>query len=340
MVCVCSSTLAVVGCFLLGFIAGFVLLLLFQWSTVPSVLEDRIADSSSTLRGSLIQQAAQNNNDAATHCVLPLGTQVVTLGKHTKNPYQLVVYREDDFLSQEIAKKGYWEIRSLQDMAQLAPSLSLPTVSNLRTQENTAFYDVGANIGYYSFLFAAAGYRVVALEPESSNLALFKASLCLNERTGISARITLLEYGLVGESSLNCTMLVGRVVPRSRKYLHSIGRLQCDPKYQCHADKDLICQRNVAVTTLPQILKENDLNLPSPDIIKIDAEGYEYPILESVFAPSVSDHRPPIQPKIIQYENRNTRAAPLIAQLLTSNGYTIGTQRGHDSNTIAEFLSR
>jgi FkbM family methyltransferase len=327
-------------CLILGFITGFVFLLSFQLYITPPLLDDRKNDNmetASTLRGELIQQAAIDHKDEASSCALPLGTEVVTLGKKTEMQYEIVVYREDDFLSSEIMKKGFWEISSLREMAALAPSMTIPPVASVGAQANTTFYDIGANIGYYSFLFAASGYRVVAFEPEMENVTLFRASLCLNERTGISQRITLLDYALAGESSHNCT-LVGRVIPRSRKYLHSIPRLICDQKFKCNPNKDLICQRIVPVTTLPQTINRPSPKLPLPDIIKLDTEGHEFSILESIFAPSSSD-RPLIKPKIIQYENKNGRAAPLIATLLTANGYTIGTKRGHDSNTIAEFMS-
>jgi FkbM family methyltransferase len=336
---ICSSTLLVLVFLFLGFITGFIILLIFQFYISPPFSDDRRNGNidSPTLRGELMEQVAKRNVDETSRCVLPLGTDAVTLGKETKTPYTLVVYREDDFLSSEIMKKGFWEIRSVGEMADLAPSMTIPPAMRVEAAANTTFYDFGANIGYYSFLFAASGYTVIAFEPEMSNVALFRASLCLNEWTGISQRITLLEHALSGENSRNCT-LVGRVTPRRRKYLHSIPRLQCGQNYRCHPKKDMICQRDVPVTTLTEIIDEHFPKLPLPDIVKLDAEGHELPILESLFAPSSND-RPHLQPKIVQYENTNSRAAPLIAALLTAKGYTIGTKRGHDSNTIAEFMS-
>jgi hypothetical protein len=65
------------------------------------------------------------------------------------------------------------------------------------------FVDIGANIGWFTFLMAAAGYRVYAFEPYSPNARLMQITMCLNPP--LASRITLTTYGL-GENSSTCSL--------------------------------------------------------------------------------------------------------------------------------------
>ena len=73
------------------------------------------------------------------------------------------------------------------------------------------FLDVGANLGYYSVLFASRGWRVVAVEPMARNRAALRASLCLNPH--LTASVSLHSRALVSpsQSGLRC---VARSDPR------------------------------------------------------------------------------------------------------------------------------
>jgi FkbM family methyltransferase len=348
---IASTTYIIVSLFL-GFFAGLLLLFLLRQPIIPSLLNNsdgtKSDSSTTTMTNMLIQQAEQNNKDETNQCVIPLGTTVVNI-----RGFRLVVHNKDnDFLSSQIIEKGFWEIRDVEGMAALSPSMTIPgpvlTTSDGTTM-NTTFYDIGANIGYYSFLFAEAGYTVLAFEPETANVGLFRASLCLNQGT-ISQRITLYEYAIsnINQNTNNLATesdckLVGRVAQRTRKYLYSIPRINCDPTYKCLPDKDLICQTNVPITTLQNFVSDLQPNVPLPNIIKLDVEGQELNIIESIFQqekakPKMSNNIiRRIEPMMIQYENTNGRNAPMIASLLSINGFTIGTKRGHDYNTIAEY---
>ena len=48
-------------------------------------------------------------------------------------------------------------------------------------QPGMTFIDIGANLGYYSLLFIASGYKVYAIEPFGANRRALQASLCLLE---------------------------------------------------------------------------------------------------------------------------------------------------------------
>ena len=341
----------------LGFICGFlllVLLYLFSILTPIPIYNTKtnfdVATTPTTITGALIQQAAQNNKDETNRCVVPLGTTVATVKPNgsSEASFQLVVHN-DDFLSSQIVAKGFWEIRSLDEMAALSPSLTIPKSSTTPAEATATFYDVGANIGYYSFLFAAAGYNVIAFEPEKSNIALFRASMCLN--ANINHRIKLYDYVISDINSANngtttkdCKF-VGRVNSRTRKYLYSIPRLNCDTNYRCIPDQDLICQTNLTITTLDRFVNKLHPEAPLPHIIKLDVEGQELKVIESIFTnnnvqpkgASSQQLKRRIEPILIQYENKDARYEETISSILTINGYKIGAKRGHDRNTIAEY---
>merc|ERR1719436_1287957 len=60
---------------------------------------------------------------------------------------------------------------------------------------NGTFLDIGANLGYYSLLFAHKGYKVIAVEPMTRNRRAIEASLCLNP--DLRGRVTVIPAALV-----------------------------------------------------------------------------------------------------------------------------------------------
>ena len=79
---------------------------------------------------------------------------------------------EDRYISLELQKFGVWEKplheRMLDLMRAVAPS------------SNATFLDVGSNIGFHALGLAAAGYKVVAVEPLQRNVELLRKSVVAN----------------------------------------------------------------------------------------------------------------------------------------------------------------
>jgi hypothetical protein len=94
----------------------------------------------------------------------------------------------------------------------------------------------------------------------------------------------------------------------------------------------------VTVTTLAQLLMnytadtDTNNNNNNSTIVKIDVEGHELQALQGLLNAS------PLRPKLIQFENKDPRITQNLTELLESAGYTVGTARGHDENTMAELL--
>ena len=234
-------------------------------------------------------------------------------------------------------------------MAALTPSQSLPKPNNA----TTLFYDIGANVGYYSFLFAAHGYTSVAVEPEPGNVALLRASACLNP----DLKVEIVSVALTNaEESHNMTCrLSAEATRRTQKYLHAIERLTCTtkttnatntpPACQASLASNEICVDHVPVTTLAELIHqytttttENGTVPPPPAIVKVDVEGHDFKVLQGLL--NDDHHTTGWRPALIQFENKDPRVSPALTALLESAGYVVGTARGHDQNTMAELLQQ
>lgn len=257
-------------------------------------------------------------------CTLPPGTSTTTIVPKDGSPsFELVLY-DFDFMSNKIRRSGAWELSSVAQLADLAPSGILPP------KTMGAVYDIGATVGYFGFLFAAAGYDVVAVEPELENIELLKASKCLNPK--LANQITIVPVALSDAPKEGC-QLKARVRKRAKKYLHSVPKLFCPAEEPCDPDLDLVCQENVVTTTLDGIIAQH--NLPRPAIVKLDVEGQERQVMHGM---AKTLRKSP--PAFVQYENRDYRVEQEIADYLTSHGYVVGTARGHDQNTVAEYVGK
>jgi FkbM family methyltransferase len=90
--------------------------------------------------------------------------------------FSIKLHPVGEYISDYIRKFGTWEP---------IPTTILEEIYNAAAT-NTLFVDVGANIGYYSLHAASFGIPVMAFEPVSANLALFKKSI---EKNGFQDKI-------------------------------------------------------------------------------------------------------------------------------------------------------
>ena len=79
--------------------------------------------------------------------------------------FTMAVRADSDAVSERILSRGFWELRHPQELATQAGA-STPALPPRGT-----LVDVGANLGYYSLLFAAHGYDALAIEPMLLNRA-------------------------------------------------------------------------------------------------------------------------------------------------------------------------
>lgn len=112
-------------------------------------------------------------------------------------------------------------------------------------------YDIGANIGYHTQGFAHMAKHVYAFEPNLKNIKL------LEKNTSHLPNVTIIRKA------------VGDVAGVS--YISDYNLDQFGNYGECMmTDKGQRCE----------VIKLDDMNLPLPDIIKIDVEGYELKVIE------------------------------------------------------------
>lgn len=165
---------------------------------------------------------------------------------------------QDDIVCDSICNWGYWEFASIAAMG-------FPQTP----QGNVV--DVGANVGWYTFLFAQAGHTVHAFEALSSNVALLRGSLCANP--SLPGRVEIHEVALSEIAGGKCEVF-------SSVRNVGDGSLCCDMNNcEMYWNKLYRHRQSVQVSTLDsELLKSRILDKPLA-FLKVDVEGLECEVL-------------------------------------------------------------
>jgi FkbM family methyltransferase len=125
--------------------------------------------------------------------------------------------------------------------------------------------DIGANVGMFTIVAAAFGYRVIAFEAMPDNVRAIRETLCWNPH--LADRVALFPYGL-GATRATC-----RIISADENIAD--GHVVCDEK-ELVAYGDEYAQRGkVEIVRLDEIL--GGVEVP---VVKIDVEGYEPHVLK------------------------------------------------------------
>mmetsp|Transcript_8617 Transcript_8617/g.15469 ORF Transcript_8617/g.15469 Transcript_8617/m.15469 type:complete len:329 (-) Transcript_8617:24-1010(-) len=175
--------------------------------------------------------------------------------------FDMVVLGRNDIVSGSLLSTGAWELKSAAAFA-AAMQTQLPT--------NGTFVDIGANIGYYSMLFAHAGFNVLAFEPMTRNRAAIEGTLCLHPE--LRSRVKVIPAALVAPEEVDKT----RCVIRSTNYEVNIG----NGFLKCGSPEDVKgCTSGDANCEIVPVMTLNDAlareNLASVDVVKMDVEAFE-----------------------------------------------------------------
>ena len=173
--------------------------------------------------------------------------------------YRMATHAGEDVVSSALQQTGRWETESIATLG----------VDNATDARAGTFIDIGANLGYFSFLFAHHGYRVFAVEPLQSNRRAIEATLCLNPRFALSDRFTLIPTP-VGPPAL-CKMV-------SNFRNRGNGRLTCEapggrPAFRPCATRrpsDAPLCENMSTALLDSVLSVVPRDTPRPIVVKID----------------------------------------------------------------------
>jgi FkbM family methyltransferase len=198
-----------------------------------------------------------SSSSMRSECV-PAGMQAVW----TSAGFRMVVLTGGDIVSDSLRARGYWDISQPSQLLSPVPGMTLPP--------SGIFLDIGGNIGYFSLLFANAGYDVMMIEPMTQNRKAFEASLCLNPH--LRDRIKVHPVALVSpaDTSMKCV-----IKPTNTAINRGNGFLTCGSAEDVGAC-DAPCEE-VLVKTLDALLAEASPSNIS--VVKMDIEKYECRVL-------------------------------------------------------------
>lgn len=145
------------------------------------------------------------------------------------------------------------------------PRLAALVVAILRTRRVASFWDVGAHIGYYSWLVAAESpdTRIVAIEPDPINQAV------LHQSRLHAPAVNILNVA-ISRVDGSATFLTDEVSGAT-------GTLESQQEtfnFRNYAEPSL----SVSVKT--RSLDSLEVELGAPDLVKIDVEGHEGSVIE------------------------------------------------------------
>lgn len=138
--------------------------------------------------------------------------------------------------------------------------------------ENSVFYDVGANIGVYS-LYAAAkrGAKVIAFEPFSPNYDLINTNIQLN---GLDDRVIAFNLALHNEDKVSL-LNVSKLYPGS-----SIHTIEVTKGGSLYDEFKPIFKQGMMAMRLDTFV--NKFDQPFPTHVKIDVDGNDPLVLEGM----------------------------------------------------------
>ena len=189
--------------------------------------------------------------------------KIVDIEFKDKN-YNMYVYRKADIVSQSIIENKNYE-KSQTEKAIVA----LNYYSKKKNIKNEDIYiiDIGANIGWYTFIFGKYGYKVIAFEPSELNNYILKKNYCLNKETDV----ILINKGLyTEEKKCDLHLAAGN---------EGNGIVLCDKNktltYHFYKDKEGEILLTKLSNYIPFLTEKNLV------LIKIDVEGGEGKAIES-----------------------------------------------------------
>jgi FkbM family methyltransferase len=207
-----------------------------------------------------------------------------------------------DWIQRGVLYEGIWE-----------PEVTALFRDNLKASD--VFYDVGANVGYFSCLALHVGVaQVVAFEPDPLNGAIFRGNLALNPEWR-SERLTLLREGVGGEIT---------TLRFQRSHVSNTGMSR-------FGEGGGVASFEVPITTLDEIVFGR--GLPAPTVIKADIEGMEWEAFQG--SRRLLQERPP---RLILFEADADASLQIrdmrLLQFLTSFGYRV--ERVPQKNKVDE----
>lgn len=190
-------------------------------------------------------------------------------------------------------------------------------------KKTSTFYDIGANIGYYSLLAAAHNDRikVVGFEPALGPLHYFKKNVAAN---GYATKIKIEPIALSdgeGEIEFHET--------KSKKYQYLEHNLAGDGSAIKDEGGNFITRKVQTLTLDDYVRQSNETNI---DLIKMDTEGTEHLILKSA-AYVLAEYKP-----VIICETLFNTTESQLEEIMVAHGYEFYSHVGDGLEKVTTLL--
>lgn len=153
----------------------------------------------------------------------------------------------DQFASQELIMSGENHPSTTAVLCLLMPRLF---------GARPSFYDIGANIGYFTHLTARLGARVVAIEPTAYHRRLLRLSLTINQ---LQRAVIVVPHALTASAMAGSQTACMDMDPTNAGNTQASIGVACRPEMLAK------------LTTLGHVIEEHG----SPQLMKVDVEGFE-----------------------------------------------------------------
>ena len=186
--------------------------------------------------------------------------------------------------------------------------------------KNNTFIDLGANIGFYTLSLAAAGAKVIAVEPNPKTLARLKYNTELNE---FAPNITIIPVG-VGEEGIFQLVSSG-----------DLGSANICPNNSLNNKS--VNRESVTVQVRPLLDILNEQGVTRVDGLKIDIEGMEDRALLPFFKCAPKSMWPKCI--VIEHCTRDQWIYDILSYML-NNGYKFGFKTRANTVLHLDLMAR
>jgi len=156
-----------------------------------------------------------------------------------------------------------WELRALEPSGDFGREKNILELLISRVRPGEVVLDVGSNLGIFTILLAkkvGQSGRVIAVEPGKKIFLHFQENVKLNNLKNITS------FNLaLGNKEEETKLFLGQVAGASSMAYKPDGSEGFEI---------------IKVKTADQLIKEN--NLPIPNVVKIDVEGFEYNVIKGM----------------------------------------------------------
>mmetsp|Transcript_35997 Transcript_35997/g.65528 ORF Transcript_35997/g.65528 Transcript_35997/m.65528 type:complete len:431 (-) Transcript_35997:6-1298(-) len=202
-------------------------------------------------------------------CPLPPGA-IWCQARSGSQSWQMALYPvladgRQDAVSATICSSSFWEFKDPESWGVSEP-----------VSRDLVLLDIGANVGWYTFMFASHGHRVIAVEPMAANRAMMQATLCRNPELASRVRIVPAALAKAASPGQSCGIFSAAVNLGD-------GILACTEKeiaeVKANTQFHHIEREKVPLMTLDMLLAEQQLGQDvfgdRIDAVKVDVEGQE-----------------------------------------------------------------